>query len=75
MHGPLPEGTQSTIFYIKFSPPVTGLLSSVEAQISVTRASTSVVFASGLQYRILTVALYWSCMIQVDLREIFEYAY
>ena len=73
--GPLPEATQSTIFYIKFSLPVTGLLSSVEAQISVTRASTSVVFASGPQYRILTVALHWSCMLQVDLREIFEYAH
>ena len=47
MHGPLPEATQSTIFYIKFSSPVTGLLSSVEAQISVTCASTSVVFASA----------------------------
>ena len=49
MHGPLPEATQSTTVYIsyKFSPPVSGLLSSVEAQISATRASTSVVFASG----------------------------
>ena len=75
MHGPLPEAIQSTIFYSKFSPPVTGLLSSVEAQISVTCASTSVVFASGPQYRILTIALHCSCMLQVDLREMFEYAH
>ena len=39
------EATQSTTAYIKFRPPVSGLPSSVEAQISATRASTSVVFA------------------------------
>ena len=39
--------TQSTTVFIKFRPPVSGLPSSVEGQISATRASTSVVFASG----------------------------
>ena len=48
MHGPLPQATQSTTVRIKFVPPVSSLLSSVEAQTRATRASTSVVFAPGL---------------------------
>ena len=39
----VPEATQSTTVCIKFVPPVSGLLSSVEAQTSTTCASTSVV--------------------------------
>ena len=41
--------------------PVSGLPSSAEAQISATRASTSVVFASDCT---LTVALHWPHMFQ-----------
>ena len=48
MHGPLPEVTQSTIGHSKFVPPVSGLLSSVEAQTSAMDASTLVVFAAML---------------------------
>ena len=47
MHGLLPEVMQSTTVPIKFVPPVSDLPSSVEAQTSATRASTSVVFAPG----------------------------
>ena len=43
----VPEATQPTTVRIKFRPPVSGLPSSVEAQISATRASTSVVFVLG----------------------------
>ena len=72
MHGPLPEATQSTTIYIKIRPPVSGLPSLVEAQISATRASTSVVFTSGPRYCTLTVAFHW---VHVDLREILECAH
>ena len=75
MHGPLPEATQSTTVYITFRPPVSGLPSSAEAQISATRASTSVVFTSGPRYCTLTVAFHWPHMVHVDLREIFECAH
>ena len=44
MHGPLPETW--SMKRPSQPPPVSGLPSSVEAQISATRASTSVVFAS-----------------------------
>ena len=74
MHGPLPEATQSTTVYIKFRPPVSGLPPSVKAQISATRASTSVIFASGPRYCTLTVAIHWPHMVHVDLCEIFECA-
>ena len=53
------EATQSTTVHIKFVPPVSGLPSSVEAQTSVTRASTLVVLAPGPRRCTLTVALYW----------------
>ena len=66
------EATQSTTVFIKFRPPVSGLPSLVEAQISATRASTSVIFASGPRYCTLTVALHWP---HIDLREIFECAH
>ena len=75
MHGLLPEVTQSTTVYIKFRPPVSGLPLSVEAQISATQASTSVVFASGPQYCTLTVTFHWPHMVHVNLREIFECAH
>ena len=67
--------TQSTTVHIKLSQPVSGLPSSVEAQTSATRASTSVVFAPGPRYCTLTVALHWPHMFHVDLREIFECAH
>ena len=67
--------THSTTVHIKFSQPASGLPSSVEAQTSATRASTSVVFAPGPRYCTLTVALHWPHMLHVDLREIFECAY
>ena len=57
-HGLLPEAAQSTTVHIKFSPPVSGLPSLVEAQTSVMRASTLVVFAPGPGRCILTVALH-----------------
>ena len=79
MHGPLPEATQSTTISIKFVPPVSDLSSSVEAQTSATRASTSVVFAPGPLRCTLTVALHWpshQCfMHDFDIREIFECAH
>ena len=58
-----------------FSSPVSGLPSSVEAQISATHASTSVVFILGPQYCTLTVALHWPHMLHVNLCEIFEYTH
>ena len=81
MHGPLPEATQSTTIPIKFVPPVSDLSSSVEAQTSSTRSSTSVVFASGPLRCALTVAFHrpshqWQCfMHDFDIREIFECAH
>ena len=75
MHGPLPEATQSTTVPIKFVPPVSDLPSSVEAQNSSTRASTSVVFAPGPLRCTLTVALHGpSHQHDFDIREIFECA-
>ena len=73
MHGPLPE--TRPVKQPSQPPPVSGLPSSVEAQISATRASTSVSFASGPRYCTLTVALHWPHMLHIDLREIFEYAH
>ena len=67
--------TYSTTVHIKFSQPASGLPSSVEAQTSATRASTSVIFAPGPRYCTLTVALHWPHMLHVDLREIFECAH
>ena len=67
--------TQSTTVHIKFSQPVSGLPSLVEAQTSATRASTSVVFAPGPRYCTLTVALHWPHILHVDHREIFECAH
>ena len=67
--------TQSTTVHSKFSQLVSGLPSSVEAQTSATRASTSVVFAPGPRCCTLTVALHWPNMLHVDLREIFECAH
>ena len=64
MCGPIPEVTQSTTIHIKLVPPVSGLLSSVQAQTSATRASTSVVFAPG-----------FNILHYIDLREIFECAH
>ena len=85
MHGPLPEATQSTTVPSKFVPPVSDLPSSVEAQTSSMRASTSVVFAPGPLRCTLTVALHralhrpshqWQCfMHDFDIREIFECAH
>ena len=79
MHGPLPEETQSIIIHIKFVPPVSNLPSSVEAQTSATRASTSVVFALGPRPRTLTVALHavtgLRMLYDIDIREIFECAH
>ena len=76
MHGSLPETTQSTTVPIKFVPPVSDLPSSVEAQTSATRASTSVVFAPGPLCCTLTVALHrpsHQCfMHDFNIREIFE---
>ena len=73
MHGPLPE--TRPMKRPSQPPPVSGLLSSVEVQISATRASASVVFASGPEYCTLTVVLYWPHMLHIDLHEIFEYAH
>ena len=67
--------TQSTTVHSKFSQPVSGLPSSVEAQTSATRTSTSVVFAPGPRCCTLTVALHWPQMLHVDLCEIFECAH
>ena len=80
MHGPLPEATQSTTVPItEFVPPVSDLPSSVEAQTSATRVSTSVVFAPGPLRCSLTVALHrpsHQCfMHDFDIREIFECAH
>ena len=58
MHGLLPEATQLTTVPIKFVPHVSDLPSSVEAQTSATRASTSVVFAPAPLRCTLTVALH-----------------
>ena len=74
MHGLLPEATQSTIVHIKYVPPVSDLLSSVEAQTSATHASTPVVFTLGPRRCTLTVrALH--CVHDIDIREIFECAH
>ena len=79
MHGPLPEAMQSTTIPIKFVPPVSDLPSSVEAQTSATRASTSVVFTPGPLGCTLTVALHrpsHQCfMHDFDICEIFECAH
>ena len=79
MHGPLPEVTQSTTVPIKFVPSVSNLPSSVEAQTSATRASTSVVFAPGHLRCTLTVALHrpsHQCfMHDFDIHEMFECAH
>ena len=53
------EVTQSTTVPIKFVPPVSGLPLSVEAQTSVTRASTLVVLVPCPWHCTLTVALHW----------------
>ena len=61
MHGPCAtQWSNSTTVHIKFVPPVSGLPSLVEAQTSVTRASTSVVLAPSPWSCTLTVALHWS---------------
>ena len=83
MHGPLPEATQSpsTTVHIKFVPPVSSLLSLVEAQTRATRASTSVIFAPCLRCCILMpstslASLASTCfMHNIDLHEIFECAH
>ena len=54
--------------YIKFRPPVNGLASSVEAQISATRVR----FFEGLVPRL---AFRWPHMVHVDVCEIFECAH
>ena len=74
MHGPLPEATQSTTVHIKFVPPVSDLPSSVEAQTSATRASTSVVFAPGLDSDSSLHMLHTQYR-DIDLCEIFECAH
>ena len=76
MHCPLPEVTQSTTVYIKFVPPVSGLLSLVEAQTSAMCASTPVIFALSPRCCTLTVALHWpSFAHDIDLHGIFECAH
>ena len=55
----------------KFVPPISGLPSSVEAQTSATRTSTSVVFTPDPRRCTLTVALYMYMLHDVDHREIF----